>query len=294
MGGGHGFGEVLRSRESRHSDGAGCAEGQGQTGTTSDSSLSSGRNDGRRSGHARDGRERRKEAHFRLCYPTSCSTIWIRNWKDEVIRFADTRMTVTSTCKSERGGRTGNGESHALSLESRLRLKVNAEKSAVARPWERKFLGYSMTSHKQPRLKVSRAVGEAPEEISSGKRLRAGKGAQHWQSHRRGTNTDAARMGATTSDWRRSRESSRNWMAGSRRKLRCVLWRQWKRSHTRAKNLMKRGIEKARAWKSATNGRGPWWNAGASHMNEAFPKSYFDRCGLVSLLDAQRRLQLAS
>jgi hypothetical protein len=40
-------------------------------------------------------------------------------------------------------------------LGKRLRLKVNREKSAVARPWERKFLGYSMTWHKQPRLKVA-------------------------------------------------------------------------------------------------------------------------------------------
>src|SRR5712664_1695199 len=40
-------------------------------------------------------------------------------------------------------------------LERRLRLKVNAEKSAVACPWERKFLGYSMTWHHQPRLKVA-------------------------------------------------------------------------------------------------------------------------------------------
>ena len=41
-------------------------------------------------------------------------------------------------------------------LERRLRLKVNWEKSAVARPWQRKFLGYSMTSHIRPRLKVAR------------------------------------------------------------------------------------------------------------------------------------------
>src|SRR5262252_7867715 len=40
-------------------------------------------------------------------------------------------------------------------LEKRLRLKVNPEKSTVARPWERKFLGYSMTWNKQPRLKVA-------------------------------------------------------------------------------------------------------------------------------------------
>jgi RNA-directed DNA polymerase len=47
-------------------------------------------------------------------------------------------------------------------------------------------------------------------------------------------------------------------------------------------------VTKPRALKSAMNGRGAWWNAGASHMNEAFPKSYFDRCGLISLLDQLR------
>lgn len=76
-----------------------------------------------------------------------------------------------------------------------------------------------------------------------------------------------------------------------RRKLRCLLWRQWKRNFTRAKALMRRGLERVRSWTSATNGRGPWWNAGASHMNEAFPKSFFDRMGLVSLLSQLRRLQ---
>ena len=42
-------------------------------------------------------------------------------------------------------------------LEQRLKLKVNASKSAVARPWERKFLGYSMTWHKKPKLKIAEA-----------------------------------------------------------------------------------------------------------------------------------------
>jgi len=78
-----------------------------------------------------------------------------------------------------------------------------------------------------------------------------------------------------------------------RRKLRGLLWRHWKRPRTRMKELMKRGLEKLRAWKSSVNGRGAWWNAGASHMNEAFPKSYFDRLGLISLLDQLRKLQFS-
>ena len=43
-------------------------------------------------------------------------------------------------------------------LQARLKLQVKAAKSAVDRPWNRKFLGYSMTFHKQPRLKVAPAV----------------------------------------------------------------------------------------------------------------------------------------
>ena len=67
-----------------------------------------------------------------------------------------------------------------------------------------------------------------------------------------------------------------------RRKLRGLIWRQWKRPFARAKGLRQRGLQEVRAWESATNGRGAWWNAGASHMNAAFPKSYFDRCGLFT------------
>ncbi|MBF0445959.1 MAG: hypothetical protein HQL68_10250 [Magnetococcales bacterium] len=79
-----------------------------------------------------------------------------------------------------------------------------------------------------------------------------------------------------------------------RRKLRCILWRQWKRPATRARNLMKRGLKEERAWRSATNQRGPWWNSSASHMNAALPKRFFDRLGLVSLLNQLQRLQCST
>src|SRR5262245_39115383 len=75
-------------------------------------------------------------------------------------RFADDcNIYVRSKAAGERVMKSVTGF-----LSQRLRLKVNAEKSAVARPWERKFLGYSMTWHKQPRLKA------APESI---RRLKA-------------------------------------------------------------------------------------------------------------------------
>lgn len=76
--------------------------------------------------------------------------------------------------------------------------------------------------------------------------------------------------------------------------LRCIKWQQWKRPPKRMKELMKPGIARHRAWKSANNGHGAWYNAGASHMNEAMPKRLFDSMGLVSLLDELRRFQLSS
>jgi RNA-directed DNA polymerase len=173
-------------------------------------------------------------------------------------------------------------------LAKRLKLKINQTKSAVERPWNRKFLGYSMTFHKQPRLKV------APASIKRLKRklkelFSAGRG--------RNLATFITELRPILRGWvnyfrlaevKGVFEELDGWI---RRKLRCILWRQWKRTVTRAKNLMRRGLDEVRAWKSATNGRGPWWNSGASHMHACYPKSYFDKLGFVSLLNQLQRLQ---
>lgn len=173
-------------------------------------------------------------------------------------------------------------------LEKKLKLQVNRDKSAVARPWNRKFLGYSVTWHKQARLKIAdsslKRLKDRVREIVAGNASR-NLGAtvtmlnpvlRGWTSYFRLTEVKGVL------------EELDGWI---RRKLRCLLWRQWKRPATRSKRLQVQGLDKTRAWKSARNGRGPWWNAGASHMNAAYPKRFFDVIGLVSLLDTQRRFQ---
>lgn len=173
-------------------------------------------------------------------------------------------------------------------LVRRLHLCVNREKSAVDRPWKRTFLGYSMTWHKRPRLRV------AP---SSVKRLRVVLKKAFRQGRGRNLGKFIKSLKPTLRGWinyfRLSEvkgifEELDGWI---RRKLRCIIWRQWKRSYARAKGLMKRGISEQRAWQSAVNGRGPWWNSGASHMNQAFTKKFFDQLGLVSLLDSVLKFQ---
>ena len=79
-----------------------------------------------------------------------------------------------------------------------------------------------------------------------------------------------------------------------RRKLRCILWRQWKRPRTRAKRMMQCGLMEGHAFRSAYNGRGPWWNAGASHMNLALQTSYFSKAGLFSYMEQFHRFQHTS
>ena len=176
-------------------------------------------------------------------------------------------------------------------LERRLRLKVNAEKSAVARPWERKFLGYSMTPNREPRLKVAK---------ESVKRLKE----KLREIFRRGRGRNLGKLieGELTpllrgwmnyfrlAEVKGIFEELDSWI---RRKLRGLIWRQWKRPFTRLKGLIQRGLATVQARTSASNGRGSWWNAGAAHMHAAFPKSYFDRCGLLSLLEQRLRFKLA-
>jgi RNA-directed DNA polymerase len=183
-------------------------------------------------------------------------------------------------------------KSITIFLDQRLRLKVNVEKSAVARPWERKFLGYSLTSNREPRLKVAkesvkRLKGKLREIFRRGRGRKLGKLiADELTPLLRGW-TNYFRLAEVKGIF----EELDSWI---RRKLRCLIWRRWRRTLARAKGLRQRGLDEVRAWESATNQRGPWWNAGASHMHAAFPKSYFDRCELLSLRDQRRRLQQTS
>jgi RNA-directed DNA polymerase len=171
-------------------------------------------------------------------------------------------------------------------LTKKLCLKVNKEKSAVDRPWNRKFLGYTMTPHQNPKLKVApnsikRAKARVKEIIRKGRGRTLSKVAAELTTYLRGW-VNYFRLSRVKIAF----EELDQWI---RRKLRLILWRQWKRPRTRAKKLIERGIEKARAAMSANNGRGPWWNAGASHMNAAVSAKWLEHQGLMSLLTEYRR-----
>src|SRR5258705_3711618 len=116
-------------------------------------------------------------------------------------------------------------------LERRLRLKVNAEKSAVARPWERKFLGYSMTLHYKPRLKVAReSVQRIREKLKES--FRRGRGRRLDRFIEDELNPILRGWGNYfgLAEVERTFEELDGWV---RRKLRQMLWRRWKRRYNR-------------------------------------------------------------
>lgn len=168
-------------------------------------------------------------------------------------------------------------------LEERLKLRLNSSKSGVFEAYQTSFLGYSFMNEQKARIRV-------PKESAQRFRKKAK------EIFRRAIGQNIRRIIAEEltpfirgwinyfrlSEVRRFAEELDGWI---RRRLRLIIWRQWKRPWTRRVNMMKLGLCEERAVRAAFNRRGPWWNSGASHMNEAFKKKFFDSIGLVSMLD---------
>lgn len=219
------------------------------------------------------------------------SNILLDEWDKELERRGHRFARYADDCNIYIGSQAA-GERVMASCErflrQRLRLKVNAAKSQVARPWNVKFLGYTMTGHRNPRLKPAPiSVKRFKERVRM--QLRRGRG----QSLGRVVSELAPVLRGWINYYRLCEvvgvfDSLDQWL---RRRLRVILWRQAKRARTRVRMLRRRGLDEARARASASNGRGPWWNAGQSHMNQAFATSYFRSAGLVSLLDQLRVLR---
>jgi RNA-directed DNA polymerase len=174
-------------------------------------------------------------------------------------------------------------------LSKRLRLKVNRDKSAVARPSERKFLGYSISRQRKPQLMV------APKSVqrlnATLKRLfRQGRGMKLADT--------IARINRITRGWvayfrlSGAKDSFHKLDGWIRRHLRAIQWRQWKTGRTRMGKLLALGVPFDQA-KSVCNRCGPWRNAAAPHMSMALPNVTLSSMGLVSLLAEHQRLVCA-
>ena len=194
------------------------------------------------------------------------------------VRYADDSNIYV---RSERAGQRVM-ESITRFITQKLQLKVNEAKSAVARPQERKFLGFSFSAGPE----VKRVI--APKALDRFKRrvreiTRRAKGVsmektieelapymRGWRSYFGFCETPVVLIYLT------------RWV---RLRLRAAMWRQWKTPRRRREALIELGVRERLAINTAGSGLGPWYLAKALALSVGLSNAYFKSLGLPSLVD---------
>jgi RNA-directed DNA polymerase len=162
-------------------------------------------------------------------------------------------------------------------LTSRLKLKVNGEKSAVARPQERKFLGFSFTPGRDPKRRIApkalqrlktriRELTQRTRGVAWERMVReVGTYLRGWQGYFGYCQTPSV-LGILD-----------GWI---RRRLRAAAWKQWKHGPARFVQLRKRGVGKDLAASTAGSAHGPWHLGNSPALAIALPNAYLASLGL--------------
>jgi RNA-directed DNA polymerase len=165
-------------------------------------------------------------------------------------------------------------------IEGKLRLKVNEKKSAVDRPWKRKFLGFSFTPSKEPKVRIAKQslkrMKKKVREITSRKmpypmEYRIKKLNQYllgWCGY------------FALADTKSIFEDLDGWI---RRRLRMCLWKNWKTSKTRIRNLIKLGVPEWKAYEWGNSRKGYWRISKSPILHRTLGNSYWSNQGLKSL-----------
>lgn len=169
-------------------------------------------------------------------------------------------------------------------LKRKLKLVVNAAKSAVDRPWRRTFLGFSFTGRQPNRRQVSaKALKAFKQEIRRlTQRTRGVSLPQVAQEVRRYVTGWYAYFG-----WAEATSVFKELDSWVRRRLRCYLWKQWGRR--RYRELRNRGVSRDLAWNTTKSAHGPWRLSRSPALTYALPGGYFDRLGVPRLYQRPRR-----
>jgi RNA-directed DNA polymerase len=173
-------------------------------------------------------------------------------------------------------------ESITTFIERKLKLKVNHEKSAVDRPWKRKFLGFTFTFHrKEPKVRIAkqsiqrfkqriREITSRKWSISMKDRIeKLNRYLVGWLGYYQLADTPSVL--AKLDGW-------------IRRRLRMIRWKEWKKVKTKHRNLKKLGIKPNKAWEWANTRLGYWRIAKSPILDRALDNHYWLNQGLKSLL----------
>jgi len=165
-------------------------------------------------------------------------------------------------------------------LAKRLKLKVNKAKSAVARPSVRKFLGFSFTGGKTPRRRIApQAIDRFKARVRELTRRTCGRSLSQiarelsrylvgWRGYFGFCETPSVLL--ALDQW-------------TRRRMRAIAWKQWKRGRTRFARLRRRGVGRDLAAQTAGSPHGPWRLSNSPALTQALPNTFFASLGLTTV-----------
>ena len=192
------------------------------------------------------------------------------------VRYADDSNIYMKSKKA--GERVMNSITNFI--EVKLKLKVNREKSAVDRPWKRKFLGFSFTFHKKPKVRISK---------ESIKRLKSKIRELTSRSKSIPMETRIQKLNQYLTGWcgyyalADTPSKFKEFDKWIRRRLRMIEWKQWKTPKTRVRKLRGLGVPTNKAYEWG-NSRKKYWRISKSPiLHKTLDNSYWSNRGLKSL-----------
>jgi len=196
------------------------------------------------------------------------------------VRYADDSNIYV---RSERAGQRVM-ESVKRFITEKLKLKVNESKSAVAKPQERKFLGFSFTSGKELKRKIApKAIDRFKERVREITHKSRGRSMEKVMEE----------LAPYLRGWRgyfgfcETPAVLRHLDSWIRRRVRCAFWRQWKTGRKRFAELVRRGVSRQSAAKAAGSRGGPWRGSQSPALNQALSNAYLASLGLPSLVEGR-------
>ena len=205
----------------------------------------------------------------------------------QFVRYADDCNIYVKTPKA--GNRVM--KSVTSFIEGKLKLKVNVNKSAVDRPWKRKFLGFSFTNHTEPKVRIAKAsvnrMKDKIRDITSRKKpysmeVRIKKLNQYltgWCGY--------FALADTPSIFK----NLESWI---RRRLRMCMWKDWKKPSTKVRRLIGMSIPKGKAYEWGNSRKSYWRISNSPVLHRALGNSYWSSQGLKSLIARYETLRYSS
>jgi len=192
------------------------------------------------------------------------------------VRYAD---DCNIYVRSQRAGERVMASIEAF-LAKRLKLKVNKAKSAVARPVKRKFLGFSFTNRKQPRRRI------APPSLT---RFRSRVRELTRRTRGKSLAQIVKELNAYLIGWRgyfgfcETPSTLSELDQWTRRRLRALVWKQWRHGPNRFVELRRCGVGRVMAAQTASSPRGPWRLSASPVLSMALSNAFFKSLGLATV-----------